>query len=187
MAIGKKTCPNCDTEIGARTYLCKCGYHYPSGKVREDLLIIQADFLREKMKPAVHTTEGRGRKKCPKCGVIVGVRTKTCPCGYDYTAHTKERTEEKEKEKREKKENKKNGSTDGKEDKKDKMSPQTAEILVYLSQHPYKAPPVLTKRDNAERILSYGKERASVMLLLHKNHHYWPHIDWVYVEEKLTG
>ena len=36
---GKKDCPNCNKELGARTNLCgNCGYHFPTKEVRLDLL-----------------------------------------------------------------------------------------------------------------------------------------------------
>ena len=35
---GIKKCPNCNTELGARTKLCDCGYYFPSKEIRKDLL-----------------------------------------------------------------------------------------------------------------------------------------------------
>jgi len=176
MAQGKKTCPNCNTEIGARTQLCGCGYHFLSEKVRKDLL----EEKDAAPKTKEHTSEGRGRKKCPECKVIVGVRTKICPCGYDYAAHSKVRAEEKEKEKREKK----NGKE--KEVKEVKMNPLTAELLAFVHQNPYEEPEIATKRDHAKRILSYGAERAKSLLLQHRIHSCWSHVDWDYVKEQVA-
>jgi len=31
----------------------------------------------------------RGKKQCPQCGVIVGVRTAKCECGYEFTTKRK--------------------------------------------------------------------------------------------------
>lgn len=32
---------------------------------------------------------GRGRKQCPKCGLIVHVRNKVCSCGHDFAVRSK--------------------------------------------------------------------------------------------------
>ena len=34
-------------------------------------------------------TVSRGKKKCPKCSKIVGVRLKTCDCGHEFVAKNK--------------------------------------------------------------------------------------------------
>lgn len=222
--MARKTCPNCKEQVGVRTILCKCGYHYPSEKVRKDLLAaktapkgpsagqgkkfckgckevigarchlcpkcgyyypedkVRQDLLEEKQNPSTEEIKtykeaGRGRKTCPDCGLIVGGRTQTCTCGFDFVAWNEERAAEKEEQKEEKKEKSL--------PKKDKMTPECAEMLAYLDQNPYEAPPTETPRDHAERILSYGKKRAELMLLQHNIHHYWSHVDWKYVEEQL--
>lgn len=79
MARGKKNCPNCNTEIGVRTQLCECGYHYPSNEVRKDLL-----EGKKKKQVASHSSTKRGMKKCVNCGIEVGYRTQLCECGYHY-------------------------------------------------------------------------------------------------------
>ena len=42
-------------------------------------------------KPVIktYTERGRGKKQCPKCKVIVGVRTKICSCGRVFTKQSK--------------------------------------------------------------------------------------------------
>jgi len=78
MARGKKNCPNCKSEIGARTQLCECGYHYPSDKVRKDL-------LEEKNKEVSNpSTNRKGVKNCVNCNEEIGVRTHLCKCGWHY-------------------------------------------------------------------------------------------------------
>lgn len=37
------------------------------------------------MEVKFYTEPGRGRKGCPKCNKYVGVKTATCPCGYDFS------------------------------------------------------------------------------------------------------
>ena len=75
--MARKECPNCKEQVGVRTILCACGYHYPSEKVR-------ADLLAEKNKPKAPSA-GPGRKYCAGCKEIIGARCQLCPkCGYYY-------------------------------------------------------------------------------------------------------
>jgi len=173
MARGKKDCPNCNTEIGCRTQLCNCGWHYPSGKVRADLLAQRPSLVEKK----VHTTAGRGRKQCPECPAIVGVRTQTCECGFDFSNLVAKRVEEKEKEKIEK---------ISSSHQKAEIPPEVAKYLAETDQTTYAFVPKEIPCDHAKRILSYGEERARTMLLQHKIHHFWSHVDWKYVEEQLA-
>lgn len=173
---GKKFCAGCNEIIGARTQLCDhCGYHYPSGEVRQDL-------LDEKKKASVvqevyYEEEGRGRKRCPGCEKIVGGRLEVCYCGFDFVSRKKEVDEMRAKAKAEKEKKK--------EESPKHIAPLTAEILAGLT--PYEAPPEPTKKDHAERILSYGKLRAGSLLLQHRINKCWSHVDWDYVERKLAG
>lgn len=171
---GKKTCPHCKKAIGINTKLCKCGYHYPSDKVRKDLLAEKE----KKIETKTYTKVGRGRKKCPKCSVIIGGNTKICICGFDFMANKKEVDELREKEKVEKAKAKAAAP-------KEKISPLTQEILNSLE--PYKASPSMSKKEHAERILKLGENRARILLLQHKISHCWTHVDWDYVEEKLAS
>ena len=89
---GKKDCPNCNTEIGARTLLCShCGYHYPTKEIRKDL-------LKEKETPTgpIYYKElGRGKKKCPSGSVIIGGVIKNCPkCNFNFISAIKEKYKE---------------------------------------------------------------------------------------------
>lgn len=79
MARGKKNCPNCNTEIGARTQLCDCGYHYPSNEVRKDLL-----EEKEKKQSSNPSSGKPGIKYCVNCNTEIGVRTQLCKCGWHY-------------------------------------------------------------------------------------------------------
>ena len=38
----QKICSNCNNGVGVRTILCGCGYHFPSGEMRKDLLAEKA-------------------------------------------------------------------------------------------------------------------------------------------------
>jgi hypothetical protein len=171
---GKKTCPNCKKAIGVNTKLCKCGYHYPSNKIRPDLLAEKE----KKAETKTYKEVGRGRKKCPKCSVIIGGNTQICICGFDFIVHKKEVDELREKEKAEKAKKKAAAP-------QEKMSPLTAEIMAGLA--PYEAPPIPTKKDHAKRILGLGEKRARILLLQHRIHHCWSHVDWDFVEKKLAG
>lgn len=104
--------------------------------------------------PKYYETEGKGKKRCPGCKKIVGCRRHVCYCGHDFKSGGEEE---------------KNG---------EKTTPLTAELMAYFENRPYVAPPELTKRQHAERILGLGPVRAKILLLQHKIHHYWPHIDW---------
>lgn len=69
MPKGKKIC-SCGFETGARSKTCpKCG----------------AEFVKKESKAKSLNTKGRGRKECPKCQTIQGVRVKQCvSCGHDF-------------------------------------------------------------------------------------------------------
>jgi len=170
MGRGKKDCPNCSTEIGARTQLCKCGYHYPSGKIRKDLLAAKVEPEKDK----TYSTEGRGRKRCPGCNLIVGGRIDTCfSCGFDFVSAKKEKNKKAE----EKKEQKKVIKTpDG-----EKISPEIALLMAELA--PYEEPEKLTPNDHADRILSYGNKRAASLVKAQKSQGGWSHINWERVKE----
>lgn len=166
---GKKECPGCKELIGARTLLCGCGYHYPSGKIRKDLLKAKADevnFIK------AHKTEGRGRKRCPKCDLIVGARVKTCSCGFDFSLLTEKRAEEKK--------------TAAKKEKPEKKEEKIKPLVAECMRVKYEEPPQLSKRDHAKRILKSSS--AKVLALLHRNNKsMWSHVDWDYVEQRLVS
>lgn len=157
---GKKDCPNCNTELGARSSLCNCGYYFPTKEIRKDL-------LKEKNKvvaPKIYTSLGQGRKKCPGCNIIIGGVTKKCPgCGFDFVSAKKEKDEKKVEKKKVKK-----------VIVLDKIRPEVKEML---NLPPYKKPKGLTPKEHAERILSYGKKRAK-SLLEQSQQHKWSHVDW---------
>ena len=179
MARGKKNCPKCSTELGARTQLCDCGWYFPEEKLREDLLKSKAAEEKDSSDPTYYDKEGRGRKRCPDCDKIVGGRLEKCYCGFDFVAAK----ENKDKEAADKKRDKKAAQGEG--PAKEKMSPMTARILAELGPYKYVPPHIPTKREHAEEIFSRGVERASFMYEYAKRHKCWPHIDLDYLGELL--
>jgi hypothetical protein len=174
---GKRKCINCGAEIGYRTHLCDCGWYYPENKLRMDLLKDKQD--KSSSAQMYYDTVGRGKKKCPGCNKIVGGRLETCYCGFDFVSAKGEKDKVTEQRKIEKQQ-KRDDAPSTKE-----ISPQTAKILAGLT--PFTASPTLTKREHAERVLGYGKERAAILLQQARLEKCWSHVDWDYVEQKLTG
>ncbi len=172
---GLKKCTNCGDGVGYRTQLCKCGWYFPEAVIRKDL-------LEEKKKKAItpdkiYDSLGQGRKKCPGCNIIVGAILKTCfKCNFDFSA-AKKRKDEKIAEEKAKKEESKAKTSQG-----EKISPVVAKLLMESEE--YEAPKKLTPKEQAMRILSYGKERAESLLRMSKMSH-WSHVDWNVVEQEL--
>ena len=166
---GKKDCPNCNTEIGARCLLCSnCGYHFPSKEIRKDLLEKKSKFKEMK----TYTSTGQGRKVCPGCNTIIGAVTKICfKCQFDFSSVVKE-----EKPKKVKKE--------AKEEKV--LSEEQKQLIAVLSRSYVDVEiPKLTPKEHAKRILNYGAERAKILLFIAKTRKCWSHADWDMVEQKV--
>ena len=175
---GKKDCPNCKAELGARTILCKsCAYYFPTKEIRKDLLEVKI----APKSPKFYDTMGPGRKTCPSCKKIVIAIIKNCPeCNFDFIALKNQKLAEKLKQQEEKE---KNLVT------KEDMSPLTKQILasipsgtIYPGEYEKES-----SAEHAKRILSYGKERALNLLKLHKSTKDWGHVDWKMVEEELEN
>lgn len=193
MAQGKKNCPNCNTELGARTHLCGCGWHYPTQSIRKDLLEEKKVIIPNQ----IYDSLKQGRKKCPGCGVIIGATIKTCfKCGFDFIAAKKERDEKDEalreekrklkaveKEEKEKIRQEMREKQSAKTVKRDSISPRIAKLLAEVGT--YVAPPKITKKGHAKRILKIGVERAGMLLRLHDSHNYWSHVDWEIVRSNI--
>ena len=105
----------------------------------------------------------RGRKICPKCNTELGARTITCSCGYDFYP------------------------TKVVEKKKDPVKEEVPveEVKKEIETIFYEEIPKLTPKEHAKRILSYGKERAKILLFLAQTRKYWSHVDWEIVEKGL--
>ena len=61
----KKKCPDCEKVVGARTLQCECGYEWGKRKTP----------LPKKIDQSKGTI---GRKECPKCKFINGLRQRKC-------------------------------------------------------------------------------------------------------------
>lgn len=165
---GKKDCPNCKEEIGARCNICPlCGYQFSTGEIRKDLIKDKKDLT-----PKTYTSLGRGRKKCPGCEKIIGGVTKICPkCNFDFVSAKKEKVEAKKEKKKE-------------EPVKEKYVDPRIKELCGISF--YEEPEQLSPKEHAERILSYGAKRAKILLGIALNNKYWSHVDWEVVKQGLV-
>lgn len=186
---GKKDCPNCKAEIAARSLICEeCGFHYPSGVVRKDLLTVK----QQPKKAEVYTEGGKGRKQCPKCNVFIAAVTKECPqCQHDFRAEKKEKAE---KSIREVIHEVAEGASEVKrEEPQRKVIDETMKILMKEEERLRNRVPVVrepqanTPEEHAKKILGYGKKRASLLLNMHKYGQTWSHVNWKMVEEGLAS
>jgi len=99
---------------------------------------------------------GRGKKTCPECNTELGARTLKCSCGYEFGVKKKE-------------------------SEPVKTTPlMDSKILVKAGKTIRKT----SSKEHAKRIISYGKERASALLLQSKRQG-WGHVDWDYVREHI--
>ena len=211
---GKKFCPSCTKKIGVRTSLCKCGYHFSSKKVRKDLLEEKKNSSVNK-ENKIYDKEGKGRKRCPGCNIIVGGILKTCfKCNFDFVAAKKEKEEQKEKEKQEKravKAEKKRVKEEEKEKTRLEKYNRKAKEKETRSTHPevkklmgdeelvekndelmrkmaditMNGALYFTPEEHANRILEYGVNRATNLLAQARNMRCWKHVNWDIVEEGL--
>ena len=117
----------------------------------------------------------RGKKICPSCSTECGVRTGVCECGHDFSSSPK----------------KENGGEDKKKKKKNKkkdieqMSSMTKDLIAHVALNPYVEQERLSPDEHAERILSYGSERAKSLLRQHRSGSTWSHVNWKKVEAGL--
>ncbi len=122
----------------------------------------------------------RGKKTCPDCNTELGVRTHNCPeCQYDFSSAKKEKYSTEKKKKEEKKNGNDNGNGNG---KTEKVSPVVAELLAHVEENPYVEPKEMDRDDHADRVLSYGENRAKNLLHL-SGKGGWGHVNWQRVEE----
>jgi len=97
-------------------------------------------------------------KICPKCEKEQGVRTHKCECGHSFISAKKEIVPE-----------------------VTERVPSLMDLKLFdLPKHVH-----LTPKQHAERILDYGKEKASLLLKFHKMGLKWSHVDWDEVEKGL--
>lgn len=98
MAKGKKTCPNCNTVVGAIVKICSnCDFDFSEvakekkrikDQEREEKKIKREEKKMKQEEQKLSKKEGvtvrRGIKICPNCSKEIGVRTITCKCGWDF-------------------------------------------------------------------------------------------------------
>jgi len=113
----------------------------------------------------------RGKKICPECSEVNGLRVITCSCGYAFTF----------KKAKVRKSRKVKNDSDGEQQEESYKGINLKNYFVEANEEPDKISP----RDHAIRILSYGRERAASLFHLAKKNHSWSHVDWDYVEEQL--
>ena len=102
---------------------------------------------------------GRGKKTCPECSTELGARTLKCTsCGYEYGAKQAKTTEPVK-----------------------TTQVMDAKVLVEAGKTIRRT----SSKEHAKRILGYGKERASA-LLLQSRRQGWGHVDWDYVKEHIN-
>ena len=204
----RKLCPECNKELGTRTILCNCRYHFPTKEIRLDL-------LEEKKKRTSDTNKvydeiGQGRKTCPSCNLIIAAVIKNCfNCNFDFLAAKKERDDKEEierqekrekrlEEKRIKKERKEKGKREEKERvagenggtiREEKMHPEVKkmmdsyELIEKMNNVIMNGATYFTPDEHADRILQYGENRIKNLLRQSKNNHNsWKHVNWDRVE-----
>jgi hypothetical protein len=119
----------------------------------------------------------RGKKDCPSCNTELGARTLICPeCKFDFSSAKKE-VEVKE-------------DSESPIIKKPDNSGYATKVLAREEKNLPKdrvpfVPVKMTSEDYANQILSYGIERATMLLNLHKWCGYWNHVNWNIVEQGL--
>ena len=201
MAKGMKVCPGCNKEVGAKTKICGCGFDFST--------ISKSEKVVKSLDPADITDKSqmRGKKLCPGCNKIIGARTYVCPlCSYEFSISKKEnenveKIEEiediKEIENIEKTDNIEDDNLEAVEtlvsmipDEVKKKIDKVKAVETFASISPTYIDDEMEAMNHkkssirhAQRILSYGRDRAS--FLLSQSRGTWGHVDWKYVEEKL--
>jgi len=203
---GKKDCPNCNIELGARTNLCNnCGYNFPTKEVRLDLLEEKKNAISNVNK--TYDTMGKGRKTCPSCNLIIGGILKVCfNCNFDFSVAKEEKKEKEEKErevKREARAEKKRIKEEEKRERKERKKIEKEGVVKEVKMHPevkkmmdsqeliekmnnviINGATYFTPDEHADRILEYGENRIKSLLRQSKNNHNsWKHVNWDRVEE----
>ena len=99
----------------------------------------------------------RGKKNCLKCKKEVGARALKCPCGYVFERKPK-----------------------APEEVTTRTVINNAKVIAEAGKTRRKTSP----EQHAKRIISYGKERATILYSLSKIKSRWQHVDWDYVQKK---
>lgn len=99
----------------------------------------------------------KGKKTCLKCKKEIGARALKCPCGYVFERKLK-----------------------AIEEVTTRTVINNAKVIVESGKTIRKTSP----KQHAERIISYGKYRATTLYNLNRIKTRWQHVDWDYVKEK---
>ena len=82
---GQKICTKCSGITGPRSHKCPhCNNPFIKAKVEPKKIRIISKNNTSKNNTSKGGSKGRGFKLCEKCNRNVGVRTKTCECGYNF-------------------------------------------------------------------------------------------------------
>jgi hypothetical protein len=101
----------------------------------------------------------RGKKTCPACSKELGARAMKCECGHDFAPK--------------------------KEIVRNKVeTPPIVEVELPEDVAPQSFT-TMTKEEHADRVLSYGTERAKLLLKMARWEKKWHHVDWNRVAAKM--
>lgn len=155
MSKGRKICPECNAEVGARVIQCNCRYDFFAKEVKKEMFT-------EKPKQRNHLAEGKGKKRCPECLFIVGARVKICAhCDYNFFPDGP------------------------KEKKVEIMNPIVQNLMETMIYDIEDETEKLTPDEHAQRILELGEERAKNLLFLAQEEKKWNYVNWEMVREGL--
>ncbi len=155
MPKGRKTCPECNAEVGARVIQCNCKYDFFAKEVKKEMFT-------EKPQQRNHLAEGKGKKRCPECLFIVGARVKICAhCNYNFFPDG------------------------AKAKKVEIVNPVVQNLIETANYDFEDETEKFTPDQHAQRILKLGEERARILLLQAKEEKKWSHVNWEMVREGL--
>jgi RNA polymerase subunit RPABC4/transcription elongation factor Spt4 len=167
MAKGKKNCPNCKEEVGARVLQCNCKYHFFQKKILLEMIYVPIE-------KKDYSSEGKGRKKCPQCTNIVGVRTIVCPkCNYNFFSAKEEIVVIKEEQKKVDKPLKHLNPIieQLKQEQEQKQEQENCDIQIIEDVKN------LSPDEHIDRIMKLSKERILNLINMSKDNK-WGHVNW---------
>ena len=191
---GQKICLECGKATGARTHTCECGYNFLPKKKNEKPVGEKSNSQEVEVVEKI----GKGRKKCPECGTIVGVRTKECSnCQFNFFGKKEEiEPEEKQVEPEVKETIDETEDPEIDETVEDVENPEeeeedidNIEVEEYIEKTngiTMNGAIYFTPDEHADRILEYGANRIKNLLKQAKNGNCWKHVNWKRVEEGLA-
>ena len=155
MSKGRKICPECNAEVGARVIQCICRYDFFAKEVKREMFT-------EKPKQRNHLAEGRGKKRCPDCLFIVGARVKICAhCNHNFFPDGP------------------------KIKKVEIVNPIVQNLIENANYDFEDKKEKLTPDEHAQRILELGEKKAKNLLFIAETEKKWSHVNWEMVREGL--